>query len=318
MLNDRFLTVVVCLLATATVAGGQERLTLADATNRALAKNRAIRVERDNVTAADARSLGALGIYDVQLTVDLNARHHRDPVNSLFSGAPIGKPGTSQNSFGSTITLSRLLRTGAMASASRSVAREGTDGLYSPFAPAYTSSLGVDLQQPLLRNRAIDPARAALRVTALDRDRSSAALTRQVLETVADVEKAYWDLVAARRDLEVRRGSLTLAEQQRNDTQVRIEARTVAVSDLAQPMAEVERRRGDVFAAEEAVARAERALKLLMLDDLEDPSGPAGCHPSIRRMRRRRPWMSRRLPTPGATVRRSPKSPRGSPSRISS
>jgi hypothetical protein len=35
---------------------------------------------------------------------------------------------------------------------------------------------------------------------------------------VADVEKAYWDLVAARRDLDVRRGSLALAEQQRYDT----------------------------------------------------------------------------------------------------
>jgi HAE1 family hydrophobic/amphiphilic exporter-1 len=271
MLNHRFLTVVVCLLANAAVAGAQERLTLAEATNRALAKNRAIRVERDNVAAADARSLGAFGIYDVQLRVDFSARHHRDPVNSLFSGAPIGKPGASQNTFGSSITLSRLLRTGAVASASTSVAREGTDGLYSPFAPAYTSSLGVDLQQPLLRNRVIDPARATLRVTALDRDRSSAALSRQVLETVADVEKAYWDLVAARRDLDVRRGSLALAEQQRDETRIRIEAKTVAVSDLAQPIAEVERRRGDVFAAEETVARAERALKLLMLDDLQDP-----------------------------------------------
>ena len=88
---------------------------------------------------------------------------------------------------------------------------------------------------------------------------------------MADVEKAYWDLVAARRNLDVRRGSLALAEQQRSDTQVRIEAGTVAPSDLAQPTAEVERRRGDVFAAQEVVARAERALKLLMLSDLQDP-----------------------------------------------
>jgi HAE1 family hydrophobic/amphiphilic exporter-1 len=131
----------------------------------------------------------------------------------------------------------------------------------------------------LLRNRAIDPTRAALRVTALDRERSSAALTRQVLDTVADVEKAYWGLVAARRDLDVRRGSLALAEQQRQETQIRIEARTVAQSDLAQPTAEVERRRGDVFAAQEAVARAERALKLLMLDDLSDPSWAAELSP---------------------------------------
>jgi HAE1 family hydrophobic/amphiphilic exporter-1 len=123
----------------------------------------------------------------------------------------------------------------------------------------------------LLRDRAIDPSRTALLVTALDRDRSSAALSGQALATVADVEQAYWGLVAARRERNVREGSLALAEQQRIDTQSRIEAKTVAVSDLAQPTAEVERRRGDLLSANEAVVRAERALKLLIIDDLEDP-----------------------------------------------
>ena len=273
------LAVTLCL-ASLSDASAQERLTLADATSRALTKNHAIRVEREQVAAADARAAASLGAYDVRLNVDISGRHHRDPVNSLFSGAPNGRPAPSQNSFTSTISLSQRFRTGAVASASTSVAREGTDGIFSPFAPAYTSSLGVDLQQPLLRNRAIDPSRTALLVTALDRDRSGAGLARQVQETVADVEKAYWSLVAARRELDVRRGNLALAERQHRDTQIRIEAKTVAVSDLAQPAAEVERRRGDVLSAQEAVVRAERALKLLMIGDLEDPAWAADLLPA--------------------------------------
>jgi len=267
----RTLMTAMTVLAMAPLAHAQQPLTLADATGRALAKNHSVRIEREHVTAADARARGALGAYDVQLHVDVNARHHRDPVNSLFSGAPSGSAAPSQNRFTSTMTLSQRLRTGAMASASTSVTREATDGLFSPFAPAYTSSLGVDLQQPLLRDRAIDPARTSLQVTALDRNRSSAQLTRQAMDTVAEVEKAYWGLVAARRELNVRRGNMTLAEQQRLDTQVRIEAKTAAVSDLAQPTAEVERRRGELLQAQEALVRAERALKLLMIDNLEDP-----------------------------------------------
>ena len=263
--------IAAAVLAITPLAHAQEPLTLTDATSRALAKNHSIRVEREHVAAADARARGAFGAYDAQLHVDVNARHHRDPVNSLFSGAPSGSPAPSQNSFTSTMTLSQRMRTGAVASASTSVSREATDGLFSPFAPAYTSSLGVDLRQPLLRDRAIDPARTSLLVTALDRDRSSAQLTRQAMETVAEVEKAYWGLVAARRELDVRRGNLTLAEQQRNDTKVRIEAKTSAVSDLAQPTAEVERRRGELLQAQELVVRAERALKLLMADSLDDP-----------------------------------------------
>ena len=270
MLSLRLLTIPVCLLAAVSTAAAQE-LTLADATARALEKNHAIRIEREGIAAAAARMSGALGEYDPQVKFDLTARHSRDPITSLFSGAPAGDVAPTANSFGSSLSVSQLFKSGAVASAWTSASREGTNSSFSWFHPAYFTSLGVDLRQPLLRNRAIDPARAALRVTALDHDRSGAALERQVLETVSQVESAYWALVAARRDLNVRRDSLALAEQQRSDTLVRIEARTVAPSDLAEPTAEVERRRGDVFAAQEAVARAERALKQLMLGDAGDP-----------------------------------------------
>ena len=43
-------------------------------------------------------------------------------------------------------------------------------------------------------------------------------------DLVAGVERAYWTLVAAERDLDVRRRNVTLAEQQRDDTQARIDA----------------------------------------------------------------------------------------------
>lgn len=264
MMRDRVLWISVCLCASAAAAGAQERLTLGDATERAIARNHAIRIEREGIAAADARELSAQGEYDLQMRADVGLRHWSDPTTSLLSGAPNGELSATQNSIGSTFSITQLFKSGATASLWASASREGTNSTLSLFQPAYFTSLGVDLRQPLLRNRANDPARTALRVTALDRDRSSAALTRQVLQTVSQVETAYWTLVAARRDLNVRRDTLALAEAQRVDTQVRIDARTLAESDLAQPTAEVERRRGDLFAAEEAVARAERELKALI------------------------------------------------------
>jgi outer membrane protein TolC len=280
MMSHRLLSISVCLLATATAARAQENLTLGDATARALSKNHSIRIEREAIAAATARMSGAAGEYDPKLRLDFSGRYRRDPATSLFSGAPAGDVAPFQNTFDSNVSVTQLFKTGATASLSTSVSREGTNGAFTSFAPAYLTSLGVDLRQPLLRHRAIDPARAALRVTVLDRDRSSAALERQVLQTVSEVESAYWSLVEARRDLNVRRGSLALAEAQRADTQVRIEARTVPVSDFAQPTAEVERRRGDLFAAQEAVARAERALKQLMIGDAGDPLWTAELTPA--------------------------------------
>src|SRR5262245_61469405 len=270
MMSFRVVSISVCLLA-AGAAHGQEPLTLADATARALEKNHAIQIEREDVKAADSRNTTAQGEYDLQFRLRANANLRRTPVTTLFSGAPAGDVAPTNTTIDGGASISQLLKSGATATLSTTVARDGTNSVFSLFQPAYTTSLGVDLRQPLLRNRAIDPARASLRVTALDRERSGAALARQVLETVSEVERAYWQLVAARRDVEIRRGTVALAEAQRRDTQIRIEARTLAPVDVAQPTAELERRRGDLFAAQETAARAERALKQLMLDDPQDP-----------------------------------------------
>jgi outer membrane protein TolC len=264
-------TAVVCLLATAAGSQAQERMALSDATARALARNHAIRVEREEVAASEGRIVGAQGEYDSRLRFDVGFRNARNPITSVFSGAPEGSLAPSYNAFESGVSLSKLFKSGAVATASTSIAHDGTNDSLILFDPAYTTSLGVDLRQPLLRNRAIDPARAALRVTALDRDRSSAALATQVLQTVSQVEAAYWQLVAARRDVDVHRGTVALAERQREETQIRVKGGAASPSDVAQPTAEVERRRGDLLIAQESVARAERALKELIAEDASDP-----------------------------------------------
>jgi HAE1 family hydrophobic/amphiphilic exporter-1 len=267
----RLITLLVCLGAGSASAAAQERLSLADVTSRALTRNHTIRIEREAIVAAESRIVEAEGEYDPQLRIQSGTSWRRTPVTTVFTGAPDGDLAPHRSSLWSTASVSQLFKTGAVATFTSSLSRDSTNDAFTLYDPANLTSLGVELRQPMLRDRAIDSARAALHITALDRSRSSAALARVVLDTVSDVERAYWTLVAARRELEVRRGNVALAEQQAADTQVRIEARTVPASDLAQPVAEVERRRGDLFAAQEAVARAERALKSLVLGDRQDP-----------------------------------------------
>jgi outer membrane protein len=263
--------VTIVMVCAASTAGAQQPITLAEATARALQRNIDIRIDREAVNTADARELRAQGSYDFELKADVSERHHLDPIVTLFSGAPPGEVTPSNTDVSSSVSLNKLFTSGATATASASVARNMTDSFFTLFAPAYLTSIGVQARQPLGRNRATDQARTQLRVTALNKQKSRADLQQQVLNVVASVEQAYWTLVAARREEEVRRDSVTLAEQQRADTQARIDARTAAPLDIAQPIAEVERRRGDYFAARESVVRAEHVLKLLMTDDPADP-----------------------------------------------
>src|SRR5262249_39054259 len=116
-----------------------------------------------------------------------------------------------------------------------------------------------------------DSYRLSLRVAAAGRDGAAGLLKSGLTETVAAVERAYWGLVAARLGLDVREEAVHLAETQLDETETRRQMGTVPKTELAQPRAELERRRGELLAAREASNRAENALKLLILAGDDDP-----------------------------------------------
>ncbi len=246
-------------------------LTLADATARALARNNDIAFEREAFRITDASVLRADGSYDPTFRLDARYRNHTDPANSLLSGAPAGEISPSSEGASGSASVGALLPTGGTVSVSASGARDHTNNFLALLSPAYSTSLGIDLRQPLLQNLSIDPARRAIRIAALDRERGTASLRRTVADTVAAVERAYWNLVAARRDVFVRESNVRLAAEQRDDTKSRIDVGTLPESDIAQPLAELERRKGDLYASQERMRRAELELKLQIVGDEKDP-----------------------------------------------
>jgi len=246
-------------------------LSLADATARALARNHDIAFERDAFRITDATVLRTEGSYDPSFHLDARYRNHTDPVNSLLSGAPAGELAPSNEGFATSASVGQLLPTGGVVNLSASASRDLTNNFIAILSPAWSTSAGIDLRQPLLQGLSMDPARRALRIARIDRERGSASLRRTVADTVASVERAYWSLVAARRDVLVREASVKLAGDQRDDTKTKIDVGTLAESEIAQPVAELERRKGDLYASEESSRRAELLLKLLLLDDESDP-----------------------------------------------
>lgn len=260
------------LLPAAETGGGPLPLTLEEAIARALEKNEGILIERAGRAAAAAAVEGAGGAYDPLLAVSTGYRESTLPVNSAFSGAPEGEPAPTDELFDAGASVSRLLSTGGEVTVRALTSRAETDGAFGLLSPAYGSQLGVELRQPLLRDRAVDAARLGLRVTAADRDRAVASLRREVRDTVAAVERAYWDLVALRRFVEVGEDNVRLAEEQLGETELRIENGVAPETEISQPRAELERRRGELLAAREGVSRAENTLKLLILGDDEGAS----------------------------------------------
>jgi len=259
----------------AAVASGETAtlpLSLEEATRRALERNTTLAVERENVAQAGFAILGARGAYDVLWNADVEWRQHTDPVNSAFSGAPAGGLAPEIEGANASTSFSRLLPTGGTVSLFGGADRTTTDSVFTILSPAYSTDLGISLRQPLLRNLVIDPAREAIRVAAADRSASEARLTRVVSDTIREVDASYWSLVAARRDVVSIESAVALAEKQLSETKSRVEAGTLGETEVAQPTAERERRKGDLALARQRVAEAENTLKLLVLGDPRDPS----------------------------------------------
>jgi outer membrane protein TolC len=244
-------------------------LTLQEAIARALERNERIIVERESVIAADAAIVSARGAYDPLLGLEANWQRAATPVNSAFSGAPEGAAAPTVEAAKAGLLLGQLLPTGGELSLRSSASRETTDGSFDLLSPSYWTQLGIGLRQPLLRGRSVDTARLAVRVAATDRTRAGASLRRELNDTVAEVERAYWRLVAVRLAVEVGEEAVRLAEEQLAETSERIASGSAPEKEIAQPRAELERRRGDLIAARETLARAGNALKLLILGDTD-------------------------------------------------
>lgn len=246
-------------------------LALEEALTRALSRNYTIAIERESYASAVQRIRGEEGAYDFQLGWGGSFGKRTDPVNSLLSGAPAGKVAPELKSLDFDASLARRLPSGGSFSVLAGGGRARSNGSFALLSPAYASAFGVELRQPLLRDRAIDPVRRRIRVARSERSRSLAGLKRKVAETLAAVDAAYWSLIAAQRDALVRAAAVALAEQQLGETRTRISVGTLPGNEEAQPRAELERRRGELLSAQEQAVRAENALKALILDEGGDP-----------------------------------------------
>jgi outer membrane protein TolC len=263
-------------LSSAAAARGAERaLSLEEAIALALEHSEGIVIQREALAAASAAVTGAEGAYDPLLGVEAAWHESNPPVNSAFSGAPPGRLAPTAETTEARVTLEQLLPTGGTVSVRGAADRSETDGVFGLLSPSYGTRAGVELRQPLLRDRAIDPSRFQIRVAAVDRQGAAAELRREISDTVAAVESAYWTLVAARREVGVREEAMTLASEQLSETEARIETGMAPELEISQPRAELERRRGEMLASREAAMRAENTLKLLILGD-DDPAAWAG------------------------------------------
>ncbi|MEZ4401680.1 MAG: TolC family protein [Kofleriaceae bacterium] len=126
---------------------------------------------------------------------------------------------------------------------------------------AYSGAITASLTQPLLRGRGEALVRAATRSAEVARDADALALDGAAVAVVEATVLAYFDLIAAERELTIRRASLGLAQERLRVTQAGISAGGVAPAERISVDQAIATREEDILAAEVAVVERSLALR---------------------------------------------------------
>ncbi|HEU4387304.1 MAG TPA: TolC family protein [Blastocatellia bacterium] len=240
-------------------------LTLFDAVKLALENNQEIEVDRINVRQAEYDLFAANGARDVTLTSNSFFEHRTVPVGSVLAGGPNGTLTT--DTFSYDFAAQQLVSTGGQWTAQFTNSRVDSNSQFSSLNPQYNAGLALQFRQPLARNRSIDESRRRIGVARKRLDQSDSQFRQRAIETVSRVQRAYWDLAFALRDLQIRRESIDLARNQLERNQRMVKEGTLAPVELISVEVELERRKDAALSALDGVTRAENALKQLILGD---------------------------------------------------
>lgn len=246
----------------------EKKLTLAEAIEMALSHNLDIEIQRTNRDKADQAIRAARGIFDPNFRFNPGYANNNTPSGSSLQG--VGGKLAESTSTENFYYRQKTPWHGASFGLDFENGRTSTSNLFSSLNPYFNSRLLLSFSLPLLRGRSTDPDRAAIEVRRKQRDLSGQDFEVQVIDVIARVQQSYWDLVAAREDVQVQGDAVELAAKQLGQNQRMIQSGTLAPIELSASQAELERRKDNYYASVGTLNEAENNLKTLLLPDRND------------------------------------------------
>jgi outer membrane protein len=203
----------------------------------------------------------AIPIFDPAVLGSLNLQHVTTPeTNNFIVGA---NSLTSQNVTGN-IGLQKGFSIGTQISASFNANRFNQNSNRNTINPYTNSSLGMSLDQPLLRGFGIGVNRRYIRI-AKNGERVSGLLFRQqAIATVAGVIRLYTDLVSLVEDVQVKQETLALSARLYQDNKEKVDQGTLAPIELVRAQAQMAASRQDLANSQGFELQQELLMKTVL------------------------------------------------------
>lgn len=128
----------------------------------------------------------------------------------------------------------------------------------------WQSNLRFSIAQPLLRGAGLDANTASIRIAGWNRDIADARLKLAATRILADSDRAYWNLFAAWRELEVRKSQYELAVSQMERAKRRVAAGDIPEIEVIRARSGVGRTLESIIRADGDLRRQQRVVKRIM------------------------------------------------------
>lgn len=246
----------------------QKPLSLKEAISLALENNKDIEVTRQNVRIAEFDFQSSSGYYEPKFTGQTFYERATIPNISFFS--PDVDKVTTSSIAGNAGLRAYIPRFGTIFDGTINNDRVGSDNPVSIISPQYNTGLTFSVTQPLLRGRRFDQPRRLIEIAKRNLSLTDTQFRQRSIETIATVQRAYWDLTYSLRNLQVQRDGVKDAKEQLEHNKRLVEEGQLAPIDIVAAETQVANLELAVYDALEIVNRAENNLKNLIAQDKND------------------------------------------------
>jgi outer membrane protein TolC len=262
-----------CAIAAQAQTNKTQRLTLEQTIQMAIEHNLNLKIQR-YVLALDQFALGA--VYGAAYEPAFNAAakdSHSDNPGNVFNGIPAQNIDDQNYQFGigGANGGNALTPWGLQYSLTSSLDKSAyqtfsTNGL--PLAPYTldTTTAGLNLIQPLLKNFWIDSTRSAILVAKKTIQYDEYGFYLAVMTNISATEQAYYELNYAFENVQVQEDAVRLAAQLVAENRRRVQAGVLTDLDVAQSLSQLASSQAALLAAGQLVSQDENNLKALITD----------------------------------------------------
>jgi outer membrane protein TolC len=244
---------------------GALRLSLEEAVKLAIANNQDLNVAVNAAEASQYNLLASEGIFDPLIGAFANRNHQETPSNSALSGAAVRVEDDSYN-FGANVQ--QLAPWGGTFTLGTTGGRFSTNSSFASVNPSFSAGLSMTMSQPLLRNFGMTATKWQISIARNSRDATYQQFVRSIQTGVNSVEQAYWDLVYAFQNLEVKKESLRIAKDLNRITKIKIDVGSLAPIDITQTEVGIATAEQDIITAEQQIGDSQDSLRRLINIDL--------------------------------------------------